>query len=51
MGKKGTVSLLMRELGAMSPEEKKDYGSRLNNLKNVINNKINEKHLNMLTNV
>ena len=43
MGKKGTVSLLMRELGTMSPEDKKNYGSKLNNLKNVINNKINEK--------
>ncbi|MEL7029543.1 MAG: phenylalanine--tRNA ligase subunit alpha [Pseudomonadota bacterium] len=33
LGKKGTVSLKMRELGAMSPEERKEMGPKLNGLK------------------
>ncbi|NOZ66907.1 MAG: phenylalanine--tRNA ligase subunit alpha [Alphaproteobacteria bacterium] len=36
VGKKGRVSLLMRELGKMSPEEKKEFGPKLNGLKNRI---------------
>ena len=34
VGKKGRVSLLMRNLGQMSPEEKKENGPKLNDLKN-----------------
>jgi len=36
LGKKGTVSLKMRELGAMSPEERKEMGPKLNGLKDRI---------------
>ena len=37
LGKKGEVALKMRELGRMSPEERKDVGPRLNALKDEIN--------------
>ena len=37
LGKKGEVSLLMRELGRMSPEERREAGPRLNALKDEIN--------------
>src|SRR6056297_361525 len=37
LGKKGEVSLKMRELGKMSPEERKVMGPRLNALKDEIN--------------
>ena len=37
LGKKGEVALKMRELGRMSPEERKDVGPRLNTLKDEIN--------------
>ena len=30
LGKKGRVSLLMRELGKMTPEEKNEFGPKLN---------------------
>ncbi|VAW02090.1 Phenylalanyl-tRNA synthetase alpha chain [hydrothermal vent metagenome] len=40
VGKKGRVSLLMRELGKMTPEEKKIFGPKLNGLKNKINDAI-----------
>jgi phenylalanyl-tRNA synthetase alpha chain len=40
LGKKGRVSLLMRELGKMTPDEKKEFGPKLNQLKNVLNNAI-----------
>lgn len=33
LGKKGRVSLLMRELGKMTPAEKKAFGPKLNQLK------------------
>ncbi len=36
VGKKGRVSLLMRELGSMTPEEKKAFGPKLNGLKTLI---------------
>ncbi|EAR52856.1 phenylalanyl-tRNA synthetase, alpha subunit [Oceanicola granulosus HTCC2516] len=36
IGKKGEVSLAMRELGRMSPEERKEAGPRLNALKDEI---------------
>ncbi len=36
VGKKGRVSLLMRELGKMTPDEKKEFGPKLNGLKNRI---------------
>ena len=32
LGKKGSVSLMMRELGKMSPEERKENGPKLNAL-------------------
>jgi len=37
LGKKGEVSLMMRELGQMSPEERKTAGPALNALKDEIN--------------
>ncbi|WP_138379103.1 phenylalanine--tRNA ligase subunit alpha [Luteithermobacter gelatinilyticus] len=37
LGKKGRVSLMMRELGQMTPEEKKELGPRLNTLKTTLN--------------
>ena len=40
VGKKGEVSLKMRELGKMTPEEKKVAGPALNALKNEINSAI-----------
>jgi len=43
LGKKGRVSLLMRELGTMTPEEKKEFGPKLNALKNSLNNAIQDR--------
>lgn len=40
LGKKGRVSLLMRELGKMTVEEKKEFGPKLNQLKNSLNGAI-----------
>ncbi|WP_417319910.1 phenylalanine--tRNA ligase subunit alpha [Emcibacter sp.] len=40
LGKKGRVSLMMRELGKMTPEEKQEYGPKLNTLKNTLNDAI-----------
>ena len=40
VGKKGEVSLKMRELGKMTPEEKQVAGPLLNALKNEINSAI-----------
>ena len=37
VGKKGEISLKMRELGRMSPEERQEAGPRLNALKDEIN--------------
>ncbi len=37
LGKKGEISLKMRELGKMDPEERKQMGPRLNALKDEIN--------------
>src|SRR5690554_5992388 len=37
VGKKGEISLKMRELGKMSPEERKTAGPQLNALKDEIN--------------
>lgn len=43
LGKKGRISLLMKELSNLSNEEKKENGSKLNNLKNTISNSISKK--------
>jgi len=37
LGKKGEVSLLMRTLGAMTPDERKQFGPKLNALKTELN--------------
>ena len=37
LGKKGEVSLLMRQLGSMAPEQRKEFGPKLNALKNELN--------------
>ena len=37
VGKKGEVSLKMRELGKMTPEQRQSAGPKLNALKNEIN--------------
>jgi len=42
VGKKGRVSLLMRELGRMTAEEKKTFGPKLNGLKTRITNSITD---------
>ena len=36
LGKKGSVSTLMKSLGGMSPEERKEMGPALNGLKNAV---------------
>lgn len=43
LGKKGRVSLLMRELGKMTAEEKQEFGPKLNQLKNNLNNAIQDR--------
>jgi phenylalanyl-tRNA synthetase alpha chain len=43
LGKKGRISLLMKELSHLSPEDKKEKGSKLNNLKNIISDSISKK--------
>ena len=43
LGKKGRVSLLMRELGKMTPDEKKQFGPKLNQLKNSLNNAVQDR--------
>lgn len=43
LGKKGRVSLLMRELGKMNSDEKKEFGPKLNELKNNLNNVVNDR--------
>ncbi|KAA9010576.1 phenylalanine--tRNA ligase subunit alpha [Histidinibacterium aquaticum] len=43
IGKKGEVSLAMRELGKMSPEERKEAGPRLNALKDEITSALTAK--------
>lgn len=43
LGKKGEVSLKMRELGQMSPEERQSIGPALNELKNEIMSAISAK--------
>lgn len=43
LGKKGRISLLMKDLSLLSTEEKKETGSNLNKLKNIISNCISEK--------
>ena len=40
LGKKGEISLMMRELGKMTPEERQAAGPRLNALKDEINSAI-----------
>jgi phenylalanyl-tRNA synthetase alpha chain len=40
LGKKGEISLLMRELGKMTPEERQTIGSELNTLKDDITEKL-----------
>ena len=43
LGKKGEVSLRMRELGGMAPEERQGAGPALNALKDEINGAITAK--------
>ena len=38
LGKKGRISLLMRNLGAMAPEERKNFGQSVNGLKQRVSN-------------
>lgn len=40
LGKKGEVSLLMRTLGQMTPEERSEFGPKLNALKTSINDAV-----------
>jgi len=41
LGKKGRVTMLLKELGGLSVEEKKTFGAALNQLKNNINARLN----------
>ena len=50
LGKKGKVSLLMKDLSKLSPEDRKEQGSKLNILKKNISNAISSKK-NELTNI
>ena len=43
LGKKGEVSLLMRGLGSMSPEERQSFGPLLNGLKSQVASAIDER--------
>jgi len=43
LGKKGRVSLLMRELGKMNPDEKKEFGPKLNQLKSTLNDAVQDR--------
>jgi len=43
LGKKGRVTALLKELGALSVEEKKTFGAALNQLKTDINAKLNDR--------
>lgn len=43
LGKKGRVSLLMRELGRMDAEQRKTVGARLNELKDALNARVSER--------
>ena len=50
LGKKGKISLLMKDLSKLSPEDRKEKGSKLNILKKNISNAISSKK-NELTNI
>ncbi|MGF1463286.1 MAG: phenylalanine--tRNA ligase subunit alpha [Maricaulaceae bacterium] len=43
LGKKGEVSLMMRELGKMSPEARQEFGPKLNGLKDRLNTALAER--------
>lgn len=43
LGKKGSVSELLKGLGGMSPEERQSFGPKVNGLKNKLNDLINAK--------
>ena len=43
LGKKGSVTAAMKEMGKLSVEEKKEFGQKINVLKNTVADKIAEK--------
>ena len=43
LGKKGSVTGLMKEMGKLSPEEKKDFGREVNELKDAVTQAIADK--------
>ena len=43
LGKKGEITLLMKDLGKMNPEERKAKAEELNKIKDSVNNFINSK--------
>ncbi|MBR2406979.1 MAG: phenylalanine--tRNA ligase subunit alpha [Clostridia bacterium] len=45
LGKNGSVTGLMKNMGALSPEEKKSYGKEVNDLKKYIADAIDEKQV------
>lgn len=49
LGKKGRVTGLLKELGALSVEEKKTFGAALNQLKGELNQSLSEKRGNLET--
>ena len=43
LGKNGSVTSLTKQMGKLSPEEKKTFGQQVNQLKNACTEKINER--------
>ncbi|MBR4949733.1 MAG: phenylalanine--tRNA ligase subunit alpha [Clostridia bacterium] len=43
LGKKGSVTALLKNMGSLSPEERKSFGSEVNALKNYVEQAISEK--------
>ena len=43
LGKNGSVTGLMKQMGKLSPEEKKSFGQQVNQLKTACADRINEK--------
>ena len=49
LGKKGLIPQEMKKLGNLSAEERKEVGKNLNNIKNLINSKIEQQKISIQT--
>ena len=49
LGKKGLISQEMKKLGNLPTEERKEVGKSLNNIKNLINKKIEQQKISIQT--